>query len=133
MTTLASAQSNPSTDLAQFAKQSFLNLDTFRKSGVAVSTPVWFVEESGRLYVHTQADSGKVKRIRNNGRVRLAPSDMRGSPRGERVEGQAILLDTNGSEHINKLFQKKYGLQWSAVVGMEKMRKTESVVIEIKL
>jgi len=133
MTTLASSQSTPSTALAQFAKQSFLNLDTFRKSGVAVSTPVWFVEESGRLYVHTQADSGKVKRIRNNGRVRLAPSDMRGSPRGEWVEGQAILLDTNGSERINKLFQKKYGLQWSAVVGMEKMRKTETVVIEITL
>ena len=133
MTTPASIQGNPSTVLAQFAKQSFMTLETFRKSGAAVSTPVWFVEENGCLYVHTMVNAGKVKRIRNNGGVRLAPSDMRGVPRGEWAEGQATLLDPKEGERINKLFQKKYGLQWSAVSGMEKMRKTETVVIEIKV
>jgi hypothetical protein len=123
---------NPSRTLAQFAKHNYLNLETFRKTGLAVSTPVWFVEENGNLYVHTMASSGKVKRIRNNGRVRLVPSDMRGSPRGEWVEGRASLLDKKEGERIDKLLQKKYGLQWTMFGGLEKIRKTETVVIEIK-
>ena len=55
-----------------------INLTTFRKSGNEVPTPVWFVVLEGKLYVRTEASSGKVKRIRNNGRVEPAPSTVRG-------------------------------------------------------
>ena len=55
-----------------------MNLTTFRKSGNEVPTPVWFVILEGKLYVRTEASSGKVKRIRNNGRVEPTPSTVRG-------------------------------------------------------
>ena len=50
----------------RFSGRNYLNLETYRKSGVAVRTPVWFAEQGGILYLYTLADSGKVKRIRNN-------------------------------------------------------------------
>ncbi len=57
-------------------------------NGTGVVTPVW-----GKLYVWTGADSWKVKRIRNNGRVRLVPSDARGNPEGEWEEQNKLLRE----------------------------------------
>ena len=66
--------------LAQFADQQYLNLETYRKDGRAVRTPVWFAEdEGGVLYLRTVKDAGKVKRIRRQARVRVAPCDMAGT------------------------------------------------------
>lgn len=76
-----------------------INLTTFRKSGDAVPTPVWFVVLQGKLYVRTQADSGKVKRTRNNGRVELAPSTVRGKTVGPTTEGEARVLG-HGEENL---------------------------------
>ena len=61
-----------------FAGHKYLNLETFKKSGEGVKTPVWFAadpasdlaSDAARLYAYTIGNSGKVKRIRNNGRVR---------------------------------------------------------------
>src|SRR5580704_11877202 len=59
--------------------QKYISLTTFRKSGAAVATPVWFGEQDDKLYVMTRSDSGKYKRIRNNPSRRLAtcPPDDR--------------------------------------------------------
>ena len=65
--------------LAEIGNPTYIVLETFRKSGEGVKTPVWVAAENGRLYVWTVDNSGKVKRIRNNGRVRLAVSDSRGN------------------------------------------------------
>lgn len=94
----------------QFAGEKYLNLETFRKTGAGVATPVWFAEHSGILYIYSLRDAGKVKRIRNNSRVRVMPCDMRGKPRGEWVEARAQILDAEGSEHAHRLLDKKYGL-----------------------
>jgi PPOX class probable F420-dependent enzyme len=59
-----------------------MNLPTFRKSDDVVPTPVWFVALKAKLYVRTEAGSGKVKRIRNNERVELALSTIRGKTVG---------------------------------------------------
>src|SRR5207245_10395620 len=82
---------------AAFAGQKYLNLETFKKSGDGVKTPVWFaaglstsLESSGaKLYVYTIGVSGKLKRIRNNPRVKVAPCNMRGDVRGEWAEARA--------------------------------------------
>jgi PPOX class probable F420-dependent enzyme len=58
---------------APLLKENDVSLTTFRKNGVAVATPVGFVERHGTIYVRTSAATGKVKRIRNSGRVMLAP------------------------------------------------------------
>ena len=68
------------------------NLTTFRTRGVPVVTPVWFVVVDGKLYVRTGADSGKVKRIRNNPRVLLAPATVRGRHVGPESEARARVL-----------------------------------------
>ncbi|MFM7677639.1 MAG: PPOX class F420-dependent oxidoreductase, partial [Roseiflexaceae bacterium] len=64
------------------ANQEFMNLITQRKSGADVATPVWFAQDGDRLYVMTGRTAGKVKRIRNNPRVQVAPSDRAGTPLG---------------------------------------------------
>src|SRR5580698_1971068 len=50
--------------------QKYISLTTFRKTGAAVATAVWFGEQDDKLYVMTRSDMGKTKRIRNNSRVR---------------------------------------------------------------
>ena len=41
--------------LKQFEGQSFLNLETFRRNGSGVKTPVWFTQDGQTLYVRTVA------------------------------------------------------------------------------
>ena len=67
----------------------YVSLTTFKKSGEAVSTPLWFATVDGRVYVTTPPDSGKMKRIRNDPRVRLAPCNATGKPKGPGSEGIA--------------------------------------------
>ncbi len=94
----------------QFERQSFLNLETFRRSGVGVRTPVWFVQDGATLYVRTGAESGKVKRLRNNAQVRVMPCDAQGNPRGEWVDGRACLIDADEAARVNRMATRKYGL-----------------------
>ena len=96
--------------LAQFYNRKYLNLVTYRRSGAAVSTPMWFVEEDGVLYVRTPAKSGKVKRLGNNPRVRVVPSDRCGNPKGAWIDGRArIVVDGTQAERANRLVHRKYG------------------------
>ncbi|HSO74526.1 MAG TPA: PPOX class F420-dependent oxidoreductase [Blastocatellia bacterium] len=96
--------------LGQFANEKYLNLETLRKTGTPVRTPLWFAEENGLLYIYSLADAGKVKRIRNNPRVRVAPCDMRGNLKGDWVDGQARLLEGDEANQANRLLDDKYGL-----------------------
>lgn len=122
--------------LEQFHRQSYLNLETFRRSGEGVQTPVWFVENGGLLYVETSARSGKIKRIRRNPHVRVVPCTASGSPRGVWVEGEAQLVsDTDESEQINRLLNRKYGLikaifEW---VGRLRGSQEDAIIIAIRL
>jgi len=92
----------------QFTGHKYLNLETYRKSGIAVRTPVWFAEKDGVLYLYTLADSGKMKRIRKNPRVKVVPSDFRGNPRGEWIEGEARILSPEEASAANRLLNEKY-------------------------
>ena len=97
--------------LEQFKKQKYLNLETFRRSGVSMKTPVWFVQEDEILYVQTVANSGKVKRIRNNGSVNISPCKMDGTPIGFWVPAFAReVTSTEIVKQVNRLLEKKYGL-----------------------
>jgi PPOX class probable F420-dependent enzyme len=99
-----------------FAGQKYLNLETLKKSGDGVKTPVWFAAEpsakldsnDAKLYVYTIGVSGKVKRIRNNPRVRIAPCTMRGEVRGEWVDARAEIVTGAEAEHGTALLNKKY-------------------------
>jgi uncharacterized protein len=101
---------------AAFEGQKYLNLETFKKSGKGVKTPVWFAAEpsakldsaDAKLYVYTIGVSGKVKRIRNNGRVRIAPCDVKGNVLGDWVDARAEIVTGEEAAHGMKLLNKKY-------------------------
>lgn len=120
--------------LKAFEKQSYLSLETFRKSGQGVPTPVWFAEHQGVLYVTTQVNSGKVKRIRNNERVRVAPCDARGGLLGEWVEARAKLVsDEQVVERVRRQFKRKYGLMVTMFETVSKLRKDQRATIAIEM
>ena len=119
--------------LSQFAGEKYLNLETYRKDGTAVATPVWFAEDGGLLYIYSLADAGKVKRIRNNPRVRVAPCDMRGKLKGEWVDARARILQGDEAARGHRLLDEKYGLLKKIGNVFSKLKKRERVVIAIEL
>ena len=90
--------------------QKYISLSTFRKTGAAVPTPVWFGEKDDKLYVKTRNDSGKYKRIRNNPQVRVAPCSIRGKVIGPEFTAAARLLPTGDWPLAQALIEKKYWL-----------------------
>lgn len=97
--------------LKHFVGEKYLNLETYRKSGTPVRTPVWFAAEDGALYVYSLAGAGKVKRIRNNQRVRIVPCTVRGRPKGDWVEARARIVEQAEAEYGHRLLNKKYPLK----------------------
>ena len=86
----------------------YISLETFKKSGEGVKTPVWFVLHDGVLYVYTEADSWKVKRIRNNARVRVARCTIRGRVTGPWVDGSAAIIEGEERQVADRLLDRKY-------------------------
>ena len=104
--------------LAQFATAKYISLETFRKTGAGVRTPVWFAADPAAphmFYIYSEADAGKVKRIRNNGHVRVAPCSIRGGVRGAWVDGQARIIDGAEASKAQDLLIRKYG--WMKRMG----------------
>jgi uncharacterized protein len=103
--------------IAQFAGAKYLNLETVRRTGVAVRTPVWFAPDelhgtptSTVFYIYSEARAGKVKRIRNNPRVRIAPCTLRGDVRGTWIDGRGRICEDDEAAHGQQLLTQKYGL-----------------------
>jgi PPOX class probable F420-dependent enzyme len=90
--------------------QKYISLTTFRKSGAAVNTPLWFAEQGEKLYVKTRNDSGKYKRIRNNPQVKVAPCTMRGKIIGPEFSATARLLPPAQWPEATKAMNRKYWL-----------------------
>jgi PPOX class probable F420-dependent enzyme len=99
--------------LTDLGNPKYIALETFRKNGQRVTTPVWAVEKNGKLYVWTDGDSWKAKRIRNNKKVRVCKSDARGNPQSDWIEAEArILDDAENIEQGARWMASKYGLQF---------------------
>ncbi|HMB66590.1 MAG TPA: PPOX class F420-dependent oxidoreductase [Candidatus Bathyarchaeia archaeon] len=112
--------------LSQFTGKKHISIETYRKTGDPVRTPVWFVEENGELFVRTDSDTGKIKRIRNNPRVRVATSNMRGTVKGSWVEGEARIIDPESSKHVFSLLRKKYGIPYRLIRFTERFSRSKS-------
>jgi PPOX class probable F420-dependent enzyme len=127
--------------VAQFANAKYLNLETFRKSGIGVCTPVWFAQAPAQseevsgpevFYIYSEADAGKVKRIRNNPKVRVAPCDMRGNLRGAWVDARARICAADEAARGQELLRHKY---WLKIVGdfFGRLLRHRNAVIAIQL
>src|SRR5262245_47534577 len=95
---------------ARLAKHKYCQLVTFRRSGAPVPTPVWFAVAGHRLYVKTETPSGKVRRIRADGRVAVAPCTLRGRTRGPAVAGRARILDRAEEPAAERALRARYGI-----------------------
>ena len=101
---------------AMFRDHKYISLETFKKTGEGVKTPVWFAADpaadlsgdGARLYIYTIGNTGKVKRIRNNGRVKIAPCTLKGVPLGEWTEASAEIVTGDESARAMGLLNKKY-------------------------
>jgi uncharacterized protein len=97
-------------DLKQFKDQEFLSLETFRKNGIGVKTPIWFAQEGAVLYLWTVGESGKIKRIRNNPQVCIAPCKRLGEVTGEWLAARASVDDSAAAvQHVERLLSRKLG------------------------
>lgn len=95
----------------KLAGANYLSFETFRKTGKGVATPVWFAEEDDVFYLFSAQDAGKMKRLRNSGRSRIAACTISGVITGDWVDTEAeILNDLEAGEALAAL-RRKYGWQ----------------------
>lgn len=124
------------TDVQALRSEKFIQLTTFRKSGKAVATPVWFAAEGGKLYVWSARDAGKVKRVRAGSKAELVACDLAGKKtHGPTYSGSTRLLDDEGSERVRQLMIKKYGMLGRVTIYGSILRggRNRTVGIEIEL
>ncbi|WIX78554.1 PPOX class F420-dependent oxidoreductase [Amycolatopsis carbonis] len=110
------------TELDRFAGEKYVVLTTFRRDGRAVPTAVWFGLDGDELLVYSERKAGKVKRIRNSGRVEIQASDVRGRTHGPAVVGMARLLDDDGTDRVRKAIRRHYPLVGPVSMFFSKLR-----------
>ena len=116
-----------------FEKQNYLNIATFRRNGQGVRTPVWFVEDGGEIFIRTGANSGKVKRIRNNPDVQLAPCKADGTVIGKWIPAKGReIADPETDKLVDQLLGKKYGIQKNLFAWMSRLRGDQYTVLKIE-
>jgi len=102
--------SEPTT--APLGDERYVSLETFRKDGTCVKTPVWVAPLEGHLVIFSEGKSYKIKRLRNSPKVRVAACDVRGRVRGEWLEGTARILDDPARIALaHQALRRKYGFQ----------------------
>ncbi|MEW2126534.1 PPOX class F420-dependent oxidoreductase [Streptomyces sp. NPDC087866] len=96
--------------LQDFARSEYVSLTTYRKDGTPVATPVWAAVDGDELLVWTKTDSWKVKRLRNDSRVRVTVCDVRGriEEGAASAEGTGRLLDERGTAAVRRAIGRKY-------------------------
>ncbi|MDQ5972959.1 MAG: uncharacterized protein QG661_168 [Actinomycetota bacterium] len=100
------------TRLDTLSRAKYISLTTFRADGSAVPTPVWLVRSGDALRVLTDASSGKVRRLKADSAVLVAPCDMRGrvKPGVVPVPARATLQDEAETAETMALITARYGL-----------------------
>ena len=129
----ADAASAPGTaeTFAALTGERFALLVTFRRSGAPVPTPVWFGLHDGRMYVESLEDAGKVKRLRRDGRVRVAPCTVRGKPKGPFAEGVGRILSAAGENIAELALDRHYGLRRRLYVRLGARLGVRSMYLEL--
>ena len=121
--------------LSELGDPRYISLETFRKNGEGVKTPVWTVAKEGKLLVWTQGDSWKAKRARNNPRVRVAACDMRGNAEGSWFEGvvTSISDDKEVKKEMSRGLRRKYHvvIVFVTLVALVRGENRGQVVMEI--
>lgn len=122
------------TALGDVATAKYVLLTTFRKDGTPVGTPVWGMARDDKLYVWTETNSWKVKRIRRNPSVTVQACDMRGKTmRGNLVAGSARLLDAAETQRVRTWVCRKYWLTGPLLVLGSRLTRGKAGTIGIEI
>ena len=117
--------------LSLFLDQKYVNLETYKKDGTPVRTPVWFMIDNGIIYVITREKTGKVKRLKNNQNIRIVPCSFTGESKSEWINGIAQKITGEEVEKAIKLRKKKYGFS-ARITGLFSSQKGNPIVYSIE-
>lgn len=118
-------------NLETFEKAKYINIQTYKKTGQLIPTPVWFIIKDNKIFFRTSHNSGKIKRIRNNNNVKFALCDIRGKIKGEWYEGIAK-IENDSDNSILFQINKKYGLSSRLMKIFYKIKKIDIVILSIE-
>ena len=129
----ASLSSQATPALEPFVHQKYVLLTTYRRDGTPVGTPVNIAVEGDRAFVRTWDTAWKVKRIRNNSEVEVAPSTLRGKPTGPAIRAHARILDGDESAYAGRAIARKHRILHGLLVPLvHRLRRNKTVHIELK-
>lgn len=103
------ADAEPTGSIDDLKGRKYCVLVSYRKNGQPMPSPLWFGVADGKLYFQTSPDGYKVKRIKNNPEVRVAPCDSRGKPKGAPFVGKARVLAPDEAAAAERAVQSNYG------------------------
>ena len=119
-------------NLDQFLDQKYINLETYKKDGTSIRTPVWFVIDDDLIYVITRDSTGKVKRLENNQDVQIVSCSFKGEPKNEWIKGKVEKITGKEADIAIKLRKKKYGMS-ARLIGLFTSQKGNLIVYSIEL
>ena len=123
---------NPTPALEPFVHQKTVLLTTYRRDGTPVGTPVHIAVDGDRAFVRTFDTAWKLKRIRNNPEVEVAPSTARGKPTGPAIRARARVLSGDESMYAGRAIARKYPiLQGFLVPLVHRLRRNKTMHIEL--
>ncbi|MDH3361763.1 MAG: PPOX class F420-dependent oxidoreductase [Nitrosopumilus sp.] len=96
-------------EIQDWHNKKYISLETYRKNGIPVRTPVWFVILDNTIHVVTREDTGKIKRLRNNKSVKIALCTFNGKSTGEWISGTGQFVTNDIFEKVIELRKQKYG------------------------
>lgn len=98
----------------------YLSLESFRQDGTGAATPVWFVLENGRLFCRSDAAAHKVRRIRRNPSVTVAPCTFKGDLKGTRVPARVEMVPESEWPRLHGLYLRKYPIAYGLWPGRKR-------------
>ncbi|MFB5629921.1 MAG: PPOX class F420-dependent oxidoreductase, partial [Nitrosarchaeum sp.] len=112
--------------------QKYISLETYRKNNLPVQTPVWFVVYNDTIHIVTREKTGKIKRLKNNNNVQIAPCTFNGKITGKKITGKAVFSPPEDKQIVLKLRRKKYGVM-EIIARFVSRKKGNLAVFSIKL
>ena len=119
-------------NLDKIKSEKYISLETYRRNNQAVKTPVWFVIKNDSIIVVTRDQTGKIKRLRNNQKVKIATCSIKGKISMPWIPGTAQILTEKETIEAVKLRDKKYGF-FSKVSKFLTRNKGNLLAISIKI
>ena len=119
--------------LERFAGQWAVLLTTHKRDDTPIGTPVNIAVDGDRAFVRTFDTAWKLKRIRNNPEVEVAPSTWRGRPTGPAIRLRARVLEGKESAYAGRLLARKHPILHRFVVPLiHRLRGNETIHIELR-